>query len=69
MVACQIILYDTPGVISNRHHLLDDMMMQSVRTATVNADAVVVVVDITHNPLDVSLDISLKPAPMMLKKM
>ena len=58
MVACQIILYDTPGVISNRHHLLDDMMMQSVRTATVNADAVVVVVDITQSPLDVSLDTS-----------
>ncbi|CAI5963119.1 unnamed protein product, partial [Closterium sp. NIES-64] len=45
-----IILYDTPGVLSKSMHKLDDLMMQAVRTATVNADAVVLVIDITQAP-------------------
>ncbi|CAI5966897.1 unnamed protein product [Closterium sp. NIES-64] len=49
-----IILYDTPGVLSKSMHKLDDLMMQAVRTATVNADAVVLVIDITQAPQEVS---------------
>ncbi|CAI6001383.1 unnamed protein product [Closterium sp. NIES-64] len=52
--AYQIILYDTPGVLSKSMHKLDDLMMQAVRTATVNADAVVLVIDITQAPQEVS---------------
>ncbi|CAI5466047.1 unnamed protein product [Closterium sp. Yama58-4] len=52
--AYQIILYDTPGVLSKSLHKLDDLMMQAVRTATVNADAVVLVIDITQAPQEVS---------------
>ncbi|CAI5486987.1 unnamed protein product, partial [Closterium sp. Naga37s-1] len=49
-----IILYDTPGVLSKSMHKLDELMMQAVRTATVNADAVVLVIDITQAPQEVS---------------
>ncbi|CAI5527437.1 unnamed protein product, partial [Closterium sp. Naga37s-1] len=52
--AYQIILYDTPGVLSKSMHKLDELMMQAVRTATVNADAVVLVIDITQAPQEVS---------------
>lgn len=45
--AYQMILYDTPGLMERRMHKLDEIMMQNVRTAAVNADAVVVVFDIT----------------------
>ncbi|GER33046.1 GTPase Era [Striga asiatica] len=46
----QIILYDTPGVIENKMHKLDSMMMKNVRSAAINADCVIVVVDATKAP-------------------
>ncbi|KAI4386773.1 hypothetical protein MLD38_004675 [Melastoma candidum] len=41
----QMILYDTPGVIEKKMHKLDAMMMKNVRSATINADCVIVLVD------------------------
>jgi GTP-binding protein Era len=46
----QMILYDTPGVIDKKMHKLDTMMMKNVRSAAVNADCVVVVVDVSQVP-------------------
>ncbi|XP_009803287.1 GTPase ERA-like, chloroplastic [Nicotiana sylvestris] len=46
----QMILYDTPGVIEKKMHKLDSMMMKNVRSAAVNADCVVVVVDACKAP-------------------
>lgn len=46
----QMILYDTPGVIEKKMHKLDSMMMKNVRSAAVNADCVVVVVDACKMP-------------------
>ncbi|KAK4361172.1 hypothetical protein RND71_020124 [Anisodus tanguticus] len=46
----QIILYDTPGVIEKKMHKLDSMMMKNVRSAAVNADCVLVVVDACKVP-------------------
>ncbi|KAL8047379.1 hypothetical protein ABFX02_08G237500 [Erythranthe guttata] len=46
----QMILYDTPGVIEKKMHKLDSMMMKNVRSATVNADCVVIVVDACRPP-------------------
>ncbi|CAM6124716.1 unnamed protein product [Calypogeia fissa] len=46
----QIILYDTPGVMSNTMRRLDEMMMQNVRSATVNADCILVIVDACQDP-------------------
>ncbi|MQM04731.1 hypothetical protein Taro_037529 [Colocasia esculenta] len=46
----QMILYDTPGVIERKMHKLDSMMMKNVRSATVNADCVLVVVDACKVP-------------------
>ncbi|KAF6171179.1 hypothetical protein GIB67_027985 [Kingdonia uniflora] len=46
----QMILYDTPGVIEKKMHKLDSMMMNNVRSAAVNADCVVVVVDACKVP-------------------
>ncbi|TQD90817.1 hypothetical protein C1H46_023657 [Malus baccata] len=46
----QMILYDTPGVMEKRMHKLDSMMMKNVRSATVNADCVVVLVDACKVP-------------------
>ncbi|XP_021718049.1 uncharacterized protein LOC110685829 [Chenopodium quinoa] len=46
----QIILYDTPGVIEKKMHQLDFMMMKNVRSAAINADCVVVVVDACKMP-------------------
>jgi len=46
----QMILYDTPGVIPKKIRKLDEMMMQNVRTATLNADCVLVVVDACQQP-------------------
>lgn len=40
-----MILYDTPGVIEKKMHKLDSMMMKNVRSAAVDADCVLVVVD------------------------
>lgn len=45
-----MILYDTPGVIEKKMHKLDSMMMKNVRSAAVNADCVVVVVDTCKAP-------------------
>lgn len=45
-----MILYDTPGVIEKKMHKLDSMMMKNVRSAAVNADCVVVVVDACKMP-------------------
>ncbi|KAK1298924.1 putative tRNA modification GTPase mnmE [Acorus calamus] len=46
----QVILYDTPGVIGKKMHKLDSMMMGNVRSAAVNADCVLVVVDASKLP-------------------
>lgn len=45
-----MILYDTPGMIVKRMNKLDEMMMQNVRTAALNADCVLVVVDAAEAP-------------------
>lgn len=49
----QMILYDTPGVIEKKMHKLDTMMMKNVRSAAINADCVLVVVDACKTPQDV----------------
>ncbi|XP_031475800.1 GTPase ERA1, chloroplastic [Nymphaea colorata] len=46
----QMILYDTPGVIGKKMHKLDAMMMKNVRSAAINADCVLVVVDACKMP-------------------
>ncbi|XP_058087635.1 GTPase ERA-like, chloroplastic isoform X2 [Magnolia sinica] len=46
----QMILYDTPGVIEKKMHKLDSMMMKNVRSAAINADCVLVVVDACKVP-------------------
>ncbi|XP_059639701.1 GTPase ERA-like, chloroplastic [Cornus florida] len=46
----QMILYDTPGVIEKKLHKLDSMMMNNVRSAAINADCVLVVVDACKDP-------------------
>ncbi|KAK1281004.1 putative tRNA modification GTPase mnmE [Acorus gramineus] len=46
----QVILYDTPGVIGKKMHKLDSMMMGNVRSAAINADCVLVVVDASKLP-------------------
>ncbi|RHN42076.1 putative GTP-binding protein Era [Medicago truncatula] len=46
----QMVLYDTPGVLQEQRHKLDSMMMQNVRSATVNADCVLVLVDACKAP-------------------
>lgn len=46
----QVILYDTPGVIEKQMHKLDSMMMKNVRSAAINADCVLVVVDACKVP-------------------
>lgn len=53
-ILLQMILYDTPGVIEKKMHKLDSMMMKNVRSATVNADCVLVVVDACKPPQNVS---------------
>lgn len=50
----QMILYDTPGMIVKRMNKLDEMMMQNVRTAALNADCVLVIVDATEAPQKVT---------------
>ncbi|KAF7809710.1 GTPase ERA-like, chloroplastic isoform X1 [Senna tora] len=46
----QIVLYDTPGVLKKEMHMLDSMMMKNVRSAAVNADCVLVLVDASKVP-------------------
>ncbi|WRX07589.1 K Homology domain [Theobroma cacao] len=46
----QMILYDTPGVIEKKMHKLDSMMMKNVRSAALNADCVIVLVDACKVP-------------------
>ncbi|KAM7250695.1 hypothetical protein ACFE04_022578 [Oxalis oulophora] len=46
----QMILYDTPGVIEKKMHKLDTMMMKNVRSAAVNADCVIILVDASKMP-------------------
>lgn len=46
----QMVLYDTPGVIEKKMHKLDSMMMKNVRSAAINADCVIVVVDACKIP-------------------
>ncbi|ESR38874.1 hypothetical protein CICLE_v10025723mg [Citrus x clementina] len=46
----QMILYDTPGVIEKKIHMLDSMMMKNVRSAGINADCIVVLVDACKAP-------------------
>lgn len=50
LFSLQMILYDTPGVIEKRMHKLDSMMMKNVRSATINADCVLIVVDACKVP-------------------
>lgn len=45
-----MILYDTPGVIEKKMHKLDTMMMKNVRSAALNADCVLVIVDACKDP-------------------
>lgn len=45
-----MVLYDTPGVIEKKMHKLDSMMMKNVRSAGINADCVVVLVDACKAP-------------------
>jgi GTP-binding protein Era len=45
-----MILFDTPGVMPKTMRRLDEMMMQSVRSATINADCILVVVDACQVP-------------------
>lgn len=45
-----MILYDTPGVIEKKIHMLDSMMMKNVRSAGINADCIVVLVDACKAP-------------------
>lgn len=49
----QMVLYDTPGVIPKQVRKLDEMMMRNVRTATLNADCVLIVVDACQQPEEV----------------
>lgn len=49
-VCLQMILYDTPGVIEKKMHKLDSMMMKNVRSAAINADCVLVLVDACKVP-------------------
>lgn len=53
----QIILYDTPGVIQKEMHKLDNMMMNNVKKAAINADCVLIVVDACQIPQKVSFDV------------
>ncbi|GMI94050.1 ERA (E. coli RAS-like protein)-related GTPase 1 [Hibiscus trionum] len=46
----QMILYDTPGVMKKKMHKLDSMMMKNVRSAALNADCVLVLVDACKVP-------------------
>jgi len=48
-----MVLYDTPGVIPKQIRKLDEMMMRNVRTATLNADSVLIVVDACQQPEEV----------------
>lgn len=45
-----MILYDTPGVIEKKMHKLDTMMMKNVRSASINADCALIVVDACKPP-------------------
>ncbi|CAM8901285.1 hypothetical protein QQ045_011110 [Rhodiola kirilowii] len=49
----QVVLYDTPGVIEKKMHKLDTMMMNNVRSAAINADCVLVLVDATKVPQNI----------------
>ncbi|KAK7360044.1 hypothetical protein VNO77_02016 [Canavalia gladiata] len=46
----QMILYDTPGVLQKEMHKLDSMMMKNVRSAAIDADCVLVLVDARKAP-------------------
>lgn len=47
----QVILFDTPGVISERRNKLEEMMMRNVRSAMINSNAVLAIVDATLEPI------------------
>ncbi|EFJ14880.1 hypothetical protein SELMODRAFT_119375 [Selaginella moellendorffii] len=72
----QMILYDTPGVITKQMHKLDELMMKSVRSATINSDCLLLIADICHPPEQVlgTLDegavnlIKSKPTLLVLNK-
>lgn len=49
-VSLQMILFDTPGIIEKKMHKLDSMMMKNVRSAGINADCVLIVVDACKAP-------------------
>lgn len=47
----QVVLFDTPGVIAERRNKLEEVMMRNVRTAMINASAVLAIVDATLEPI------------------
>ena len=49
---CQLILLDTPGVVTKRANLLDTSMMKAVTTAVEDADAMLMVVDASYEPYE-----------------
>eukprot|EP00850_Spirogloea_muscicola_P019960 SM000203S06136 [mRNA] locus=s203:162397:164310:+ [translate_table: standard] len=51
-----MVLYDTPGVMAKQMHMLDEMMMSNVRSAAVNADCVLFLVDVCMHMENASID-------------
>ena len=49
---CQLILLDTPGVVTRKNNLLDTSMMKSVTTAVEDADIMLMVVDAGFEPYE-----------------
>jgi len=48
----QLILLDTPGVVTKQNNLLDASMMKAVTTAVEDADVMLMVVDANYEPLE-----------------
>lgn len=63
-----MILYDTPGVIEKKMHKLDSMMMKNVRSAAINADCVLVIVDACKVPEKVGIHVFLNCVFLSLPK-
>lgn len=49
---CQLILLDTPGVVTKQNNLLDSSMMKAVTTAVEDADILLMVVDANYEPYE-----------------
>lgn len=48
-----MVLFDTPGVMNQKNHKLDEVMMKNVRSAAASADCVVLLIDISMDPEEV----------------